>query len=101
MSSDQRNITDYDSVDENSEDNNQGNEIDWTANVDEQTRHHCTNCGSHICADYARLHKDEDGDVHRCPRCATQREIFEGRATDPDRDVRDGKGGDRTLGSQL
>ena len=98
MSSDQQEITEY-AVDDATDSNDAV--VNWASNVDQQTQNHCTNCGSHISADYARLHEDADGDVHRCPQCATQREIFEGRATDPDRDVTPGKGGNNILGSQL
>jgi len=40
----------------------------------------CSNCGSHVTPDFARVFGDRDGAVHSCPQCATNAELQDGAA---------------------
>lgn len=86
MSSDtQRSITDYDEAEQADADDDGGVPA-WADRLSQtETRRQCQHCGESISAAYHRHHKDENGDVHRCPECSTERERLAGLATDPDR----------------
>lgn len=38
----------------------------------------CSNCGSHITPDFARVFGDRDDDIHGCPSCSTYAELKDG-----------------------
>ena len=52
----------------------------------------CQRCGEHVTAVFQRVIAGDDGEVHGCPECMTNRAIYRGDAT---RDARDA---DRTTG---
>lgn len=52
----------------------------------------CQRCGTHVTAVFQRVLAGDDGAVHGCPECMTNRAIYDGDATRSTRDA------DRTTG---
>ena len=42
----------------------------------------CEGCDSHVSPQFGRVLGDNDGVVHRCPRCASSKELFRGAGAD-------------------
>lgn len=40
----------------------------------------CYRCGSFVTTDFIRVFGTNDGEVHRCPECASFKELIEGQA---------------------
>jgi hypothetical protein len=40
----------------------------------------CLGCGSHVTKQFARSLGDNEDDVHACPSCTTQANIYDGAA---------------------
>jgi hypothetical protein len=38
----------------------------------------CTTCGRHVSDRFARVFGDNEDEVHGCPACATQRDLYAG-----------------------
>lgn len=48
----------------------------------------CQRCGSHVSEDFERVFGDNNDEVHGCPDCRRQIDMFEGAGANPDFDPR-------------
>ncbi|NHN49318.1 hypothetical protein G9464_17235 [Halostella sp. JP-L12] len=46
------------------------------------------NCGAHVTEQFARVLGDNEDDVHACPECTTQTDIYRGAAAHEDFEAR-------------
>ena len=59
----------------------------------------CLNCDAHVTEQFARVLGDNEDDVHACPECTTQTDIYRGATADAGFDARvDGAHSARTGG---
>ena len=45
---------------------------------------HCRNCDAHVTEQFARVLGDNEDDVHGCPECTPQTDIYDGAAAQTD-----------------
>jgi len=49
---------------------------------------HCARCDAHVTEDYQRVFGTNDGDVHGCPECRAQTDMYRGAGADPEYEAR-------------